>query len=58
MTAPRRRTRTAPVGSVVAYVRVSTDEQVASGAGLEAQRVAIDAEAGRRGLDHRRMARR
>ncbi|SON63393.1 DNA-invertase hin [Mycobacterium simulans] len=49
MTAPRRHTRTAPTGTVVAYVRVSTDEQVASGAGLEAQRTAIEAEAARRG---------
>lgn len=49
MTAPRRRTRTAPTNTVVAYVRVSTDEQVNSGAGLEAQRTAITAEAARRG---------
>lgn len=36
-------------GTVVAYVRVSTDEQAASGAGLEAQRAAIEAEVARRG---------
>jgi DNA invertase Pin-like site-specific DNA recombinase len=34
---------------VVGYVRVSTDEQAASGAGLEAQRAAILAECKRRG---------
>lgn len=34
---------------VIAYIRVSTDEQAASGAGLEAQRAAILAEASRRG---------
>ena len=33
----------------LAYTRVSTDEQAASGNGLEAQRAAIDAEAARRG---------
>ena len=49
MTAPRRRTRIAPEGTVVAYVRVSTDEQAASGAELDAQRIAIEAEAQRRG---------
>lgn len=34
---------------VVAYTRVSTDEQAASGAGLEAQRAAIEIEVARRG---------
>lgn len=34
---------------VIGYIRVSTDEQAASGAGLEAQRAAILAEALRRG---------
>ncbi|GAS90479.1 recombinase family protein [Mycolicibacterium brisbanense] len=52
MTAPRtrrRRTQTAPAGTVVAYIRVSTEEQAASGAGLEAQRAAITSECERRG---------
>lgn len=49
MSAPRRGTKTAPAGTVVAYIRVSTDEQAASGAGLEAQRASITAEAERRG---------
>lgn len=35
--------------TVVAYLRVSTDEQADSGAGLDAQRAAIEAEASRRG---------
>lgn len=46
----RRRTRAeAPADTVVAYLRVSTDEQAVSGAGLEAQRAAITALAERRG---------
>src|SRR4051812_38398002 len=52
MTAPRtrrRRTHFAPVGTVAAYIRVSTEEQAASGAGLDAQRAAIITECERRG---------
>lgn len=48
----RRRRKSRPVSdsaAVLAYVRVSTDEQADSGAGLEAQRTAITAEAVRRG---------
>ncbi len=37
----------------IAYCRVSTDEQGDSGAGLEAQRAAIEAEASRRGWEPR-----
>src|SRR4029077_1912106 len=38
-----RTTETATAGSAVAYLRVSTDEQAESGAGLTAQRNAIEA---------------
>jgi DNA invertase Pin-like site-specific DNA recombinase len=49
---PRRRRRcanNAPVDIAVAYLRVSTEEQAESGAGLAAQRSTITAEADRRG---------
>jgi DNA invertase Pin-like site-specific DNA recombinase len=36
---------------VIGYVRVSTEEQGASGAGLEAQRSAIESECARRGWE-------
>jgi DNA invertase Pin-like site-specific DNA recombinase len=39
------------VGKVVGYVRVSTDEQADSGAGLSAQRTSIEAECQRRGWE-------
>ncbi|UQE74688.1 recombinase family protein [Gordonia sp. PP30] len=45
----RRVSTSAPAGTVLAYLRVSTDEQAESGAGLAAQRAAIVAEADRQG---------
>lgn len=45
----RQKRAEAPAGTVVAYLRVSTAEQAASGAGLAAQRKAITDEAARRG---------
>lgn len=50
---PGRRTRTprtAPANTAVAYLRVSTDQQAESGAGLEAQREAITRYALQRGF--------
>ena len=44
-----RATGPAPTGTAVAYLRVSTDEQAESGAGLAAQRSAIEAVAAARG---------
>lgn len=53
MTSPRRTARTrrpqAPENTAVAYLRVSTDEQADSGAGLAAQRTAIQQTAEARG---------
>lgn len=49
MTAPRtKRTSTGPVRAL-AYLRVSTEGQAESGAGLDAQRAAVEAEAARQG---------
>lgn len=45
----RRSATSAPPNTAVAYVRVSTEEQAASGAGLAAQRATIEAEAQRQG---------
>jgi DNA invertase Pin-like site-specific DNA recombinase len=39
-----------PVAGLLAYLRVSTDEQADSGLGIEAQRAAITAESARRGI--------
>jgi DNA invertase Pin-like site-specific DNA recombinase len=49
-TKTRTRTRSRTTG-VIAYTRVSTEEQAVSGLSLEAQRAAIEAECQRRGLD-------
>ncbi|HEX7308740.1 recombinase family protein [Lentzea sp.] len=51
MTTPRRSRSAVPADSakVLAYLRVSTSEQADSGAGLDAQRAAITAEAERQG---------
>src|SRR5580658_1176786 len=46
---PRTQKHLADPAKMVAYVRVSTDDQADSGAGLAAQRGAVAAEARRRG---------
>lgn len=43
------RKRTAPPGTAVSYIRVSTDEQAESGLGIEAQRAKIAADLDRHG---------
>lgn len=45
----RRRTVERPADTVIAYIRVSTEEQVRSGAGLDGQRAAIEGYARNRG---------
>lgn len=45
----RRRTVERPANTVIAYTRVSTEEQVRSGAGLDGQRAAIEGYARNRG---------
>lgn len=45
---PRR--KLAPPGTVIGYVRVSTEEQASSGLGLDAQRAKLADEVARRGL--------
>ena len=50
-----RRAQAARSGQVVGYIRVSTDAQAESGAGLAAQRSTIRSECGRRGFDLARI---
>lgn len=45
----RRTTQTVNTSTAIAYLRVSTEDQAESGAGLAAQRTTIEAEAARRG---------
>jgi DNA invertase Pin-like site-specific DNA recombinase len=49
LSSPKTTKRSAVSTTVIGYLRVSTDEQADSGAGIEAQRTAILAEAQRRG---------
>jgi DNA invertase Pin-like site-specific DNA recombinase len=44
-------THSRPTIRAIAYIRVSTDEQAAEGASMDAQRSALEAEAARRGWD-------